>query len=120
MEGYDLYCKFDADKHKEKYINYLEVVITEDGRIEYAVPSHQEKAISIACNKLKVDRGKLCDMCPPEYYFDFGTWLSEIAKVVFVWNEFCLYKNINERQAEALKMLKEKGIYKGTVPLYDI
>lgn len=42
MEEYNLYCKFDIQKHKETYKNYLEVIIDEEGSIHYAVPSHQE------------------------------------------------------------------------------
>ena len=46
-EEYTLYCPFDIEKHKKTFINYLEVVILEDGTIEYAVPSHQEKQFSL-------------------------------------------------------------------------
>lgn len=40
---YSVYCDFDIKQHKKKYVNYLEVLIEKDGRIVYAVPSHQEK-----------------------------------------------------------------------------
>ena len=33
-EEYNLYCPFDIEKHKQTYINYLEVVILADGTIE--------------------------------------------------------------------------------------
>ena len=49
MEKYSVYSKFDVDKHKDTFDSYLEVMILEDGSIEYAVPSHQEKAIKLAC-----------------------------------------------------------------------
>lgn len=39
--GYDVYSKFDIDKHAENFINYLEVVIDPLGVVNYAVPSHQ-------------------------------------------------------------------------------
>ena len=45
--AYDIYCAFDLEKHKQTYVQYLEVVILEDGTVEYAVPSHQEKLIEI-------------------------------------------------------------------------
>ena len=48
-DEYNLQSEFDAEKHKEKYVNYLEVVIDENGTVMYAVPSHQEKVIEIAC-----------------------------------------------------------------------
>ena len=38
---YNVHSEFDLKKHKEKFINYLEVVIEPNGKIHYAVPSHQ-------------------------------------------------------------------------------
>ena len=61
---YDLYSEFDIQKHKDTYINYLEVVILQTGRIEYAVPSHQEKMIRIGMNKRKCSRYEYMHMCP--------------------------------------------------------
>lgn len=52
QEEYNVYSKFDIQSHKKTYINYLEVLILEDGAVEYAVPSHQEKVLEIACKKL--------------------------------------------------------------------
>lgn len=54
---YDIYCPFDAEKHKAKYINYLEILILENGKVVYAVPSHQEKAIALACEKHGLTQG---------------------------------------------------------------
>lgn len=115
-EEYSLYCPFDAEKHKKKYVNYLEVVIDAEGTVMYAVPSHQEKGIAVACRCLGVSREELNSMCPREYYFDFMTWLSKISGVVFVWNEFCLCDKITRKQIAALKELKMHGLYKGEIP----
>ena len=68
--AYDIYCAFDLEKHKQTYVQYLEVVILEDGTVEYAVPSHQEKLIALACQKKGVSRQELNDLCPREYYYD--------------------------------------------------
>lgn len=46
---YDLHSDFDIEQHKKIFIHYLEVVIDENGKIMYAVPSHQEKQITLAC-----------------------------------------------------------------------
>ena len=35
-----LHSPFDMKTHKENFINYLEVIILENGTIEYAIPSH--------------------------------------------------------------------------------
>lgn len=113
---YNLHCPFDAEKHKAKYVNYLEVVIDENGTVMYAVPSHQEKGVQLACDKLRVSRDELNDMCPPEYYFDFMTWLSKIAGIVFVWEGFCSFGKINRKQVATLRKLKMCGLYKGMIP----
>ena len=114
---YDIYCPFDADEHKKKYVNYLEVLISKDGVIMYAVPSHQEKAIELACEELHVMREELNSMCPKEYYFDFLNWLLMISGAAAVWNEQCLAPCPTKKQVAALKMLKIKGLYKGTIPM---
>lgn len=67
-DGYSVYSDFSVEKHKQTFIHYLEVVIDENGKIMYAVPSHQEKMISLACEKLNVTREELNTICPQEYY----------------------------------------------------
>lgn len=111
---YDLYSKFDFDEHKKNYIHYLEVVILPDGTVEYAIPSHQEKLIKICCDKFKVSRQELADMCPPDYYFDFITWLCDTSECVSVWTNFIKNpKSITDKQLETLNKLKEMSIYEG-------
>ncbi|GAB6761703.1 hypothetical protein [Bacillus cereus] len=34
---------FDIETHKKCFVDYLEVVIDEEGTVMYATPSHQEK-----------------------------------------------------------------------------
>ena len=115
--AYDLYCEFDLEKHKQTYTRYLEVVILEDGTVEYAVPSHQEKLIAFACQKHGVTRNELNAMCPREYYFDFLTWLCMQTGAVAVWNNGCCYgSDINKEQIGTLRRLKMSGVYEGAVP----
>lgn len=113
---YTLYSEFDLSKHKETFVNYLEVMILEDGTVVYAVPSHQEKAIEIACDKLGICRQELMDMCPREYYADFMTWLCMVGNVVAVWNNTCVATSPNRKQVAALKRLKLAGVYRGALP----
>ena len=106
---------FDVETHKKTFINYLEVVILENnGKILYAVPSHQELLIKLACEKHNVTRDELNDMCPPEYYFDFIKWLHMVSKAIPVWNEYYIGEP-NEEQLETLKMLKREGLFKGNL-----
>lgn len=109
-----LRSKFNLETHKSVFVNYLEVVIRENGDIEYAVPSHQEKLIRIAIAKLGVTRQRLYDMCPPEYAFDVCKWLCEITGCVSVWTEFYIGKP-NEIQEWALRTLKYHGVFKGEI-----
>lgn len=120
LEEYSVYSPFDIKKHKETFINYLEVLILEDGTIEYAVPSHQEKALEIACKKLNKTKKEIEDMCPREYYCDYLTWLLGITGSISVWGTsdeyFIVYKTINKKQIATLKKLKKHGLYKGDIP----
>lgn len=40
--SYTVYSEFDIEHHKKTFIHYLEVVIDGNGKIMYAVPSHQK------------------------------------------------------------------------------
>lgn len=121
LEEYSVYSPFDIKKHKETYTNYLEVLILEDGTVEYAVPSHQGKALDLACKKLNKTKQEIEDMCPREYYCDYLTWLLGIIGSISVWGTndeyFIVYKTINKKQIATLKKLKKHGLYKGSIPI---
>lgn len=107
-----LYQPFDLQTHKKTFVDYLEVVILEDGTIEYAVPSHQEKLIDVCCRRLNVDRKTLADMCPPEHWFDYLTFLCETSNSIAVWTDF--YKGEpNSQQLKSIDILKTHGLLKG-------
>lgn len=117
MSKYDVYSEFDLEKHKATYTNYLEVLIDETGKVMYAVPSHQEKAIQIACEKLEISREELKQMCPRKYWCDFMKWLCLITGAVAVWNDTCVCGNhATKAQAATLRRLKLAGVYKGPLP----
>ena len=105
---------FDLDIHKKTFVNYFEVILREDGTVEYAAPSHQEKLIAIAMEKLKVSRQELYNSCPPEYYFDVIVWLCKITGCVSVW-ETMYMGTCNEAQVHKLKELQNHNLYKGTI-----
>lgn len=115
-EAYDLYSEFDIEKHKATFPHYLEVVIDADGKITYAVPSHQEKLIKLACDKLSVTRDELKVLCPREYYFDFLKWLCLLTGAMSVWDDWCEYGNPTAKQVGTLRKLKMAGLYKGMIP----
>lgn len=109
-----LHSPFDIEMHKRTFVNYLEVVILEDGTIEYAVPSHQEKLIKLCMERLKVTRQELCDLCPQIYFGDFTRWLCEKSQSISVWNDFYI-GCANAAQREALRTLKYHRLYRGEV-----
>lgn len=114
MKEYDLYSEFDVYKHKVTFFNYLEVLIEPNGHILYAVPSHQEMAIALACKARGWTRDELNEACPPEYYFDFLKWVLGLTGCVSVWNDFYIGE-LNDAQRKSLKMLKDNGVYKGGI-----
>lgn len=112
--AYDLHSEFDIEEHKRTFVNYLEVLIEENGHVVYAVPSHQELAIKMACKAHNWTRKQLNDACPPEYYFDFMTWLLAQINAISVWHTMYMGK-ANEKQKEKLRELKRNGLYKGDI-----
>lgn len=108
-----LHSPFDVATHKATFTNYLEVIILEDGTVEYAVPSHQQKLIDLACIKLNITKDELYSKCPREYYFDVITWLSQITGAIAVWDFQYQGTTPNKHQLATLDMLRKEGLYKG-------
>lgn len=114
--GYGLHSKFDIQNHKAVFTGYLEVIIDENGTVMYAVPSHQEKAIALAEEKLGKTRKEISDMCPREFYFDYLNWLLSLTGSIAVWNESILGPAVTAKQAATLRILKLNGLYRGPIP----
>lgn len=115
---YDLYSNFDIELHKQTFIHYLEVILFADGHVEYAIPSHQEKLISICREQLKISREALFDRCPREYYFDVIVWMCNITGCVSVWTDRYIKSDTNpltNAQFQMLQKMKDAGIYEGVV-----
>ena len=107
-----LHSPFDVTIHKETFINYLEIIILEDGTIEYAVPSHQMMVTDIIAKARGITHKEVADLCPPDYYFDYTNWLCREAKAVMVWNNFYMGEP-NEAQLQTLLMLMTEKLYLG-------
>ena len=113
-DEYNLYGKFDIEKHAKTFPHYLEVVIFPDGKVEYAVPSHQEKLISIARKKKRMSRQEYLDSVPREFYFDFLNYLLRDTGCISVWNCGYAAAAMTKEQEETLKLLTTKGLMKNT------
>lgn len=112
FQQFVLHNPFNIRIHKKTFINYLEVVILEDGTIEYAIPSHQEKLIAIIMKKYNMTKEEIIN--DPESYCEYMEYLHKKSGAISVWNDFYL-GNANEKQINSLKKLKEEGLYKGNI-----
>lgn len=116
MSGYGLYSEFDIEMHKATFTNYLEVIVADDGTVMYAVPSHQEKAIALAEERLGLSRKEISDMCPREFYFDYLRWLLSLTGAIAVWNDSIEAPALTKKQEATLRRLKLAGLYRGAIP----
>lgn len=104
---------FNVATHKKTFINYLEVVISPDGVIEYGIPSHIGKLENILMKRLNISREELNNLCPREYWCDYNNWLCKETGYIMVWgipNSMILGKP-NKKQQEALDMLKREELF---------
>lgn len=116
---YGLHSEFDIEKHKQTFIHYLEVVINRNGYIAYAIPSHQEMMIRVACAQRGLSRDELNELCPREWYWDFMKWLSKESGLMAVWESHYEVYEPTKKQIAALRRLKMEGLYTGVIPHMD-
>lgn len=108
-----LNSNFNLELHKKTFINYLEIVISPQGTIYYAIPSHNGKLENILAKKLKINKNKIADICPKEYYYNYNEWLCIKTGYIMVWgkpNSF-IVGTPNLKQIEMLEILKKEGLY---------
>ena len=114
--GYSLYSTFDIDKHKETFINYLEVIITNDGVIHYAVPSHQQFVNKIIMEQHGLDEQAFCNIMPVTCFQEF---LLAYSGAIMVWSVG--YSGIpNKKQLAQLQLLHKEGLVKEPVTVNHI
>lgn len=107
-----LHGKFSIRTHKEAFTNYLEVVISPDGVVEYAVPSHQLKLMRILMEQRGCTREELENAVPREFYVDMLGWLTMESGYIAVWNDYFEGKP-TPAQSKMLKRLAANGLYHG-------
>lgn len=94
-----------------------EVMISPNGAIVYAHPSHQEFLIQKAMERTGFSREVLMAACPPQYYFDFMEWLiPQSGGWIPVWDRGVLDHPVTQKQLAALKKMKINGFFKGKLP----
>lgn len=107
-----LHSPFDIETHKKTFIHYLEIVISPEGVIEYAVPSHERKLRDI----LGISAGQM----ERDYFMNVSIgkfitpieWLTEQTGYISVWDGGYIGK-ANKRQIGVLQKLRREGLYEG-------
>lgn len=116
-----LHSEFNIETHKNTFINYLEVIIDDEGKIMYAVPSHMERLIEVYMERYNVTREEIiCKLTYEpswEYGLDMSAWLCEKLHCICVWFD-CYKGKPNQIQLNKLKTLRLSGVYSG--PVHDI
>ena len=119
-----LHSPFDISTHKQTFVSYLEVVISPEGTVEYAVPSHSDKLIEIFKEqkgfddilKAKKYVWETCinnDICVPIEY------LTGVTGYISVWFDHYVSSDPPTKQQLAkLQELFKEGVYIG--PVRDI
>ena len=118
--NYNVYSKFDIDKHATHFIDYLEIVISADGDIHYAVPSHQIFLERLLASKIGCDKFKsLIDNL--SFDADYTVWLCEQTNCCLVWNNFyiCGKNGLTKEQKNVLQKLKSKKYKLSNSTLYQ-
>ena len=132
-EKYDVYSEFDIDKHAEHFVNYLEVCISPDGKVHYAIPSHVqflENVLKQQCLKNGLDYEKVIN----EHVADWPNCLCNLTGYISVWDDFIMLPYtgdifdrqtfITDAQKETLFLLRtthykkfpKNTLYRGDLP----
>lgn len=110
---------FDIKLHKLTFINYLEVVISPDGIVEYAVPSHLEKLLKIFMEQENISDRAVAIKTIEDRDTDMDGPLISLAKqtgYISVWCEaYTCGASPTKKQLATLRELKLNGLYHGTL-----
>lgn len=100
-----LHSPFDIETHKKTFIDYLEVVITSDGVIHYAIPSHQEFCINYAMQiGMFKDRDALYD-----FFKTSPSNIEDMLHCCLVWT-YSIRGYINNNIARSLQKLIQNNL----------
>ena len=118
-----LHSPFDIETHKQTFVSYLEAVISPEGVVEYATPSHTDKLIEILAKQKGIkdfDEAKkyvwqTCinnDICVPIEY------LTGVTGYISVWFDHYVSSDPpTKQQLTKLQELFKEGVYIG--PVWD-
>ena len=98
-----------VDQNKEKFIKYCEIIITDNGIIEFAHPTHSISIVREASKKNKISveeyKNSIPKSCSPLH------WVTCKEKFIGVWYNYIIVpQKINRIQKKVLDLLSENGI----------
>lgn len=100
-----LHSPFNIETHKKTFVNYLEVVITSDGVIHYAIPSHQEFCINYA-----IQLGLFKSRKALYEYFEHSCFdIEQITRCCLVWTSH-IRGYVNNNIARSLQELIKNNL----------
>ena len=113
IKEYNVYSEFDMDKHKEKYINYLEIVIERNGKIHYAVPSHIKRLERLMMEMYHMTYNEIYSMynndSDSDSFMEYVYWLMDKTGAITVYNNMYRGK-ANRVQLSVMKQLVDRGV----------
>lgn len=105
-----LYKPFDFNEHLKAFGDtYLEAVVLEDGTIEYAIPSHEQKLVRVIMQKTGKTRDQVIWDCSDDDKLNWQEYLERESGCISLWTNFYL-GTANEKQLEAIQKLKDHKI----------
>ncbi|MBR5297029.1 MAG: hypothetical protein IKU29_04065 [Parabacteroides sp.] len=118
-----LHSPFDIETHKNTFVSYLEVVISPEGTVEYAVPSHTDKLVEIFAKQKGFDDILKAKKYIIETAINNGMlstidYLTGVTGYISVWFKgYVAGDPPTKAQLNKLKELFDNGVYVG--PTWD-
>ena len=117
-----LHSPFDIETHKNTFVSYLEVVISPEGEVEYAIPSHSEKLVEIFANQKELDiqeaKQYIIETTANNGFMSTVDFLTGVTGYISVWfNGYVAEDPPTKQQLDKLKELYDAGVYNGAT--YD-
>lgn len=79
---------FDIETHSKYFINYCEVIIWPDGKIEYCVPSHNEKLIQVYAQQHGLSRDDAVQELQVRYGIDAIYEIMKETGIIEIWDDY--------------------------------
>ena len=119
-----LHSPFDIETHKETFVSYLEVVISPEGVVEYATPSHTDKLVEVFSKQKGFDdilkaKKYIIDTMINNGIISSIDYLTGVTGYISVWfDHYRAGDPPTKQQLGKLKELFKEGVYIG--PTHDI